>query len=52
MKVALIDRVADIAAPLLGPLDLLVQVHAASVNPLDVKMSDGKSSKWREHGET
>ena len=50
MKAAFIDRygsndrvsVADIALPLMGPLDLLVQVHAASVNPLDVKTRDGK----------
>src|SRR5689334_21120679 len=50
MKAAVIDhygsnelvQVRDIAVPLLGPLDLLVQVHAASVNPLDVKTRDGK----------
>ncbi len=50
MKAAFIDRygsndrvnVAEIAVPLMGPLDLLVQVHAASVNPLDVKTRDGK----------
>ena len=50
MKAALIDRygsnsqvrVADIAVPFIGPLDLLVRVHAASVNPLDVKTRDGK----------
>jgi len=50
MKAALIDRyggndlvkVADIAVPALGPMDLLVRVHAASVNPLDVKTRDGK----------
>jgi NADPH:quinone reductase-like Zn-dependent oxidoreductase len=41
MKAALIDRygsndrvrVADIAVPAAGPSDLLVRVHAASVNP-------------------
>jgi alcohol dehydrogenase len=50
MKAALIDRyggndqvrVGDIAAPTTGPRDVLVQVHAASVNPLDVKTRDGK----------
>jgi alcohol dehydrogenase len=50
MKAALIDRygsndrvrVADIAVPAVGPSDLLVRVHAASVNPLDVKTRDGK----------
>jgi len=38
------DRVsgAHIALRLIGPLDLLVQVLAASVNPLDVKTRDGK----------
>jgi alcohol dehydrogenase len=49
MKAALIDRygsndvvkVTDIAVPVMGPTDLLVQVHAASVNPLDVKTRDG-----------
>lgn len=50
MKAAFIDRygsndrvrVADIAVPRVGPEDLLVRVHAASVNPLDVKTRDGK----------
>lgn len=50
MKAALIDRygandqvrVADIAVPPIGPKDLLVRVHAASVNPLDVKTRDGQ----------
>src|SRR5215208_4090074 len=50
MKAALIDRygsndvvrVADVAVPAMGPTDLLVRVHAASVNPLDVKTRDGK----------
>ena len=50
MKAAFIERygsnarvhVADIAAPSIGPLDLLVRVHAASVNPLDAKTRDGK----------
>src|SRR5918994_782536 len=50
MLAALIDRygsndlvkVVNIAAPVMGPTDLLVQVHAASVNPLDVKTRDGK----------
>ena len=35
-------KVADIAVPVIGATDLLVQVHAASVNPLDVKTRDGK----------
>jgi len=50
MKAALIDRygsndlvkVADIAVPVMGPMDLLVQVKAASVNPLDVKTRNGQ----------
>ncbi len=50
MKAALIDRygsndrvrVTDVAVPGIGAQDLLVRVHAASVNPLDVKMRDGK----------
>ena len=50
MKAALIDRygsndvvrVADVAVPVMGPTDLLVEVRAASVNPLDVKTRDGK----------
>lgn len=50
MRAALIDRyggndlvkVREIAVPMLGPMDLLVRVHAASVNPLDVKTRDGQ----------
>jgi len=50
MKAALIDRygsnslvrVADVPVPPIGDTDLLVQVRAASVNPLDVKIRDGK----------
>ena len=50
MKAALIDRygandqvrIADIGVPPTGPEDLLVRVHAASVNPLDVKIRDGQ----------
>src|SRR2546422_8726353 len=50
MKAALIARygsndlvkVADAAVPGIGSIDLLVQVHAASVNPLDVKTRDGQ----------
>jgi NADPH:quinone reductase-like Zn-dependent oxidoreductase len=50
MKAALIDRygsndvvrVADIEIPTLGATDLLVRVHAASVNPVDIKTRDGK----------
>jgi len=50
MKAALITRyggndvvkVADTAVPVIGSMDLLVQVHAASVNPVDVKTRDGQ----------
>jgi alcohol dehydrogenase len=50
MKAALIHRygsndlvkVEDIAIPTVGPTDLLIQVHAASVNPVDVKTREGK----------
>jgi NADPH:quinone reductase-like Zn-dependent oxidoreductase len=50
MKAAVIDRygsndlvkVTDVAVPRIGPLDLLVQVRAASVNPLDVKTRNGE----------
>jgi NADPH:quinone reductase-like Zn-dependent oxidoreductase len=50
MKAALIERygsnevvrVGEIAVPTIGDTDLLVQVHAASVNPVDVKTRDGK----------
>jgi NADPH:quinone reductase-like Zn-dependent oxidoreductase len=50
MKAAVIDRygridavrVADIDVPTLGANDLLVRVHAASVNPVDIKTLEGK----------
>src|SRR5213592_3964857 len=50
MKAALINRygsndaviVADIDIPTLGATDLLVRVHAASVNPVDIKTRQGK----------
>lgn len=50
MKAALIDRygsndvvtVGDIAVPAIGESDVLVRVHAASVNPVDIKTRDGK----------
>src|SRR5918995_165321 len=50
MKAALIDRygpndavrVADIDIPTVGATDLLVRVHAASVNPVDIKTREGK----------
>jgi NADPH:quinone reductase-like Zn-dependent oxidoreductase len=50
MKAALIDRsgsndavrVADIDIPTIGDTDLLVRVHAASVNPVDVGTRAGK----------
>jgi NADPH:quinone reductase-like Zn-dependent oxidoreductase len=34
--------VADIDIPPVGATDLLVRVHAASVNPVDIKTRDGK----------
>src|SRR5437867_7434270 len=50
MKAALLARygsndlvkVADTAVPVIGSMDLLVQVHAASVNPVDVKTRNGQ----------
>lgn len=50
MKAAVIDRygsndvvrLSDVATPAIGPNDLLIQVHAASVNPLDVKTRGGE----------
>jgi len=50
VKAALIDRygsndavsVADIDIPTVGATDLLVRVHAASVNPVDIKTREGK----------
>ncbi len=35
-------RVRDFPAPKTGPSDILVRVHAASVNPVDFKLRDGK----------
>lgn len=35
-------RVGDFPAPNPGPCDILVRVHAASVNPIDFKLRDGK----------
>jgi NADPH:quinone reductase-like Zn-dependent oxidoreductase len=61
MKAALIDRyggndavsVADTAIPTLGASDWLVRVHAASVNPVDIKTRDGKLKKsWPPRGST
>jgi NADPH:quinone reductase-like Zn-dependent oxidoreductase len=50
MKAAIIDRyggndavrIANTAIPTLGATDLLVRVHAASVNPVDIKTREGK----------
>lgn len=35
-------RVGDFPAPKPGPSDILVKVHAASVNPIDFKLRNGK----------
>jgi len=35
-------RVGDFPAPKPNPSDILVRVHAASVNPVDFKLRDGK----------
>ena len=35
-------RIGDFPAPKPGPSDILVRVHAASVNPVDFKLRDGK----------
>lgn len=35
-------RFGDVAEPVPGPTELLVEVHAASVNPLDFKIRSGK----------
>jgi NADPH:quinone reductase-like Zn-dependent oxidoreductase len=35
-------RVGDFPAPKLRSSDILVRVHAASVNPVDFKLRDGK----------
>jgi NADPH:quinone reductase-like Zn-dependent oxidoreductase len=50
MKAAVIHRygsndavsVADIELPILGATDLMIRVHAASVNPVDIRTRDGK----------
>jgi alcohol dehydrogenase len=57
MKAAIIDhygsndvvKVTDIAVPIMGPMDLLVRVHAASVNPVDAKTRDGKLKVLLKH---
>lgn len=38
-------RVEEVAAPTPGPGEVLVQVRAAGLNPLDYKMRDGSSGK-------
>jgi alcohol dehydrogenase len=35
-------KVGDFPAPKPGPCDVLVKIHAASVNPIDFKLRDGK----------
>lgn len=35
-------RAAEVAEPAVGPRDLLIQVHAAGVNPVDFKVRDGE----------
>lgn len=35
-------RAAQVAEPAVGPRDLLIQVHAAGVNPVDYKVRDGE----------
>src|SRR5688572_28280583 len=50
VKAVLIDRYGDndrvqlreIVPPRIGPRDLLVRVRAASINPVDFKIRDGK----------
>ena len=57
MKAALIHRyggndqvkVMDIAVPTIRPTDLLIRVHAASVNPVDTKLRDGKLKLLLKH---
>jgi NADPH:quinone reductase-like Zn-dependent oxidoreductase len=57
MKAAIIDhygsndvvKVTDIPVPRMGPMDLLVRVHAASVNPVDTKTRDGKLKMLLKH---
>src|SRR5215208_2598005 len=34
-------RLAEIADPVLGPGDVLVEIHAASLNPIDFKIAHG-----------
>src|SRR2546421_154712 len=58
MQAALIDRygsndlvkVVDIAVPVMGPMDLLIQVHAAGVNLVDVRTCDGKLKTLLKYG--
>lgn len=42
-------RVGDFPAPKTGPSDILVRVHAASVNPVDFKLRDGKLRLFRRY---
>lgn len=37
-------EILDIPKPILAPHDLLVQVHAVSLNPLDFKMRNGRKA--------
>jgi alcohol dehydrogenase len=42
-------KVRDFPPPKPGPSDILVRVHAASVNPIDFKLRDGKLRLLRPH---
>lgn len=35
-------QLADIPTPVVGDYDVLAEIHAASINPIDVKVRDGK----------
>lgn len=37
-------RIGQVPDPAVGVNDVLIQVHAASVNPLDSKISTGRSN--------
>ena len=36
-----VTQVSDVAMPVVGAQDVLINVHAASINPLDIKIRDG-----------